>query len=109
LNNLIYTDYLDFPFIQRWQFVTKIAIGEVTTPAFGHPSKGGEIKPLPEKLCPIRKPNTQLLQHHWADYKELEETIRIDGGANARLLANVIEKALASDTDNNEDSTLKDQ
>lgn len=41
LNNLIFTDYLDFHLYREGQFVTKIAIGEVT-------EKG--IKPIPENF-----------------------------------------------------------
>jgi hypothetical protein len=54
LSNLIFTDYLDFHLYRDGQFVTKIAIAEVTTPAFGHPSKGGEIKPLTENFANLK-------------------------------------------------------
>jgi predicted helicase len=108
LNNLIFTDYLDFHLYRDGQFVTKIAIGEVTTPAFGHPSKGGEIKPLPENFAQFENLIRNFCSTIGQTIKSSKKLSEMMAG-KARLLANVIEKALASDTDNNEDSTLKDQ
>jgi predicted helicase len=99
LNNLIFTDYLDFHLYREGLFVTKIAIGEIT-------DKG--IKPLTENFPQFEnfiKDFCSTIGQTIRSSKKLSEMM----AGKARLLANVIEKALTSDTDNNEDSTLKDQ
>ena len=99
LNNLIFTDYLEFHLYRDGQFVTKIAIGEVT---------GKGIKPLSENFARfeilIKDFCTQIGQTIKSS-KKLAEMM----AGKARLLSEVIEKALTSDETNSEDSTLKDQ
>ena len=99
LNNLIFTDYLDFYLYREGQFVTKIAIGEVT-------EKG--IKPLPENFASFENFIKDFCTHIGQTIKSSKKLAEMMAG-KARLLSEVIEKALTSDENNSEDSTLKDQ
>ncbi len=106
LNNLIFTDYLDFYLYREGQFVTKIAIGE-TSP---NPSKGGEliIKPITENFDRFENFIKDFCTHIGQTIKSSKQLAEMMAG-KARLLSEVIEKALTSDENNSEDSTLKDQ
>lgn len=99
LNNLIFTDYIDFHLYRDGQFVTKIAIGELT-------DKG--IKPLPENFETFEKFIKDFCTHIGQTIKSSKKLAEMMAG-KARLLSDVIEKALTSDETHNEDSTLKDQ
>ena len=99
LNNLIFTDYLDFHLYREGQFVTKIAIGEVT-------EKG--IKPIPENFERFENLIKDFCTHIGQIIKSSKKLAEMMAG-KARLLSEVIEKALTSDENNSEDSTLKDQ
>jgi len=108
LNNLIFTDYLDFHLYREGQFVTKIAIAELTTPPVGHPSKGGELKPLTENFARFENLLKDFCTHVGQTITSSKKLAEMMAG-KARLLSEVIEKALTSDETNSEDSTLKDQ
>ncbi|WP_026473211.1 type ISP restriction/modification enzyme [Alkaliflexus imshenetskii] len=99
LNNLIFTDYLDFHLYREGQFVTKIAIGEVT-------EKG--IKPITENFERFENLIKDFCTHIGQTIKSSKKLAEMMAG-KARLLSEVIEKALTSDENNSEDSTLKDQ
>lgn len=99
LNNLIFTDYLDFHLYREGQFVTKIAIAEIT-------DKG--IKPLPENFVSFENFIKDFCTHIGQTIKSSKKLAEMMAG-KARLLSEVIEKALTSDENNSEDSTLKDQ
>ncbi|MDZ4204409.1 MAG: N-6 DNA methylase, partial [Bacteroidales bacterium] len=99
LNNLIFTDYLDFHLYREGQFVTKIAIGEVT-------EKG--IKPLTANFDRFENLIKDFCTHIGQTIKSSKKLAEMMAG-KARLLSEVIEKALTSDETHNEDSTLKDQ
>jgi len=99
LNNLIFTDYLDFHFYQEGEFVTKIAIGEVT-------EKG--IKPLPENFGRFEALIKDFCAHVGQTIKSSKKLAEMMAG-KARLLSDIIEKSLTSDEENQENSTLKDQ
>ncbi len=99
LNNLIFTDYLQFNFYRDGQLITKIAIGEIT-------DKG--IKPLPDNFAQFEnliKSFCSTIGQTIKSSKKLSEMM----AGKARLLSDIIEKSLTSDNTNNEDSTLKDQ
>jgi predicted helicase len=99
LNNLIFTDYINFHLYHDGEFVMKIAIGELV-------NKG--IKPLPENFSNFEHFIKDFCQHIGqtiTSSKKLAEMM----ASKARLLSEVIEKALTSDEDKQEDSTLKDQ
>ena len=99
LNNLIITDYLDFHFYLDGQYKTAVKIAEI---------KNGKIIPLPENFATF----TTLIKDFCA---YLGQTIKSSRklaemmAAKARMLAEVIEKALNSDEENQENSSLKDQ
>ncbi|MDD4210667.1 MAG: N-6 DNA methylase [Bacteroidales bacterium] len=99
LNNLIFTDYLDFHLYREGEFVTKIAIGEVT-------EKG--IKPITENFERFENLIKDFCTHIGQTIKSSKKLAEMMAG-KARLLSEVIEKALTSDESNSEDSTLKDQ
>lgn len=99
LNNLIFTDYLDFQLYREGQFVTKIAIGEIT-------EKG--IKPITENFGRFENLIKDFCTHIGQTIKSSKKLAEMMAG-KARLLSEVIEKALTSDENNSEDSTLKDQ
>ncbi|MGB4413491.1 MAG: type ISP restriction/modification enzyme [Paludibacter sp.] len=99
LSNLIFTDYLTFILYREGEFVTKITIGEIT-------DKG--IKPLTENFASFENFIKDFCSHHGQTIKSSKKLAEMMAG-KARLLSEVIEKALNSDEENSEDSTLKDQ
>lgn len=99
LGNLIFTDYLDFHLYRDGEFVTKIAIGEIT-------DKG--IVPLTENFSSFENLIKEFCTHVGQTIKSSKKLAEMMAG-KARLLSEVIEKALTSDETHNEDSTLKDQ
>jgi predicted helicase len=99
LDNLIFTDYLNFLLYRDGQFVTKIAIAEIT-------DKG--IKPLSENFSSFENLIKDFCTHIGQTIKSSKKLAEMMAG-KARLLSEVIEKALTSDEEHQEDSTLKDQ
>nr|WP_321487602.1 type ISP restriction/modification enzyme [uncultured Draconibacterium sp.] len=99
LDNLIITDYLWFQFFKEGELVHEIRIGEID---------GNSIKPLPENFT-----NFENLVRDFCTY--VGQTIRsgkkLAGmmAAKARLLQNIVERALTADNENDENSTLNDQ
>jgi predicted helicase len=99
LTNIIFTDYLDFRLYQDGQFVTSIAIAEVT-------EKG--IKPLPENFARFENLVKDFCTYVGQTIKNPKKLAEMMAG-KARLLSDVIERALLSDENQHEDSTLKAQ
>ncbi|WP_319501911.1 type ISP restriction/modification enzyme [uncultured Draconibacterium sp.] len=99
LDNLIITDYLWFQFFKEGELVHEIRIGEIN---------GNSINPLTENLT-----NFENLVRDFCTY--VGQTIRsgkkLAGmmAAKARLLQNIVERALTADNENDENSTLNDQ
>lgn len=110
LNNLIFTDYLDFHLYRDGKFISKIAIAEIKFPASGGVSegRGGQIVPLPENFPTFINLIKGFCVHIGQTIKSPKQLAEMMAG-KARLLSEVIERALTSDADNQEDSTLKDQ
>jgi predicted helicase len=106
LDNLIFTDYLDFHLYRDGQFVTKIAIAELRQ-AMGDNGKM-EIVALPENFVAFTNLIKEFCTHVGQTIKSSKKLAEMMAG-KARLLSEVIEKALTSDETHNEDSTLKDQ
>ena len=98
LNNLIFTDYLDFHLYRDGQFVTKISIAEITP-------KG--IKPLRENFESFENFIKDFCTHVGQTIKSSKKLAEMMAG-KARLLSDIIEKALLSDESHDEDSTLKE-
>lgn len=99
LNNLIFTDYLSFHLYRDGELITKVAIGEIT-------DKG--IKPLTENFVSFENLIKDFCSHIGQTITSPKKLAEMMAG-KARLLSDIIEKALTSDEDNSEDSTLKDQ
>ncbi len=110
LSNLIFTDYLDFHFYKDGEFVTKIAIArlEKSTPPDGHPSKGGELIPMPENFEQF----TQLIKNFALTVSQTIKSptslARMMAG-KAKLMADVIEKSLNHDDQEGKRSQIKSQ
>jgi predicted helicase len=99
LNNLIFTDYLDFHLYIDGIFITKIAIAEI---------QNGTIVPLPNNFATFTNLIKDFSSRVGQTIKSSKKLAEMMAG-KARLLSDVIEKALTSDEANKEDSTLKDQ
>ena len=99
LNNLIFTDYLDFHLYIDGIFITKIAIAEI---------QNGTIVPLPNNFATFTNLIKDFSTHVGQTIKNSKKLAEMMAG-KARLLSDVIEKALTSDEIKNENSTLKDQ
>src|SRR5664280_2334087 len=99
LNNLLFTDYLDFHLYLDGQFITKIAIAEI---------RNGAIVPLSHNFATFTDLIKDFCIHIGQTIKSSKKLAEMMAG-KARLLSEVIEKALTSDETHNEDSTLKDQ
>src|SRR5690554_5052467 len=99
LNNLIFTDYLDFHLYIDGIFVTKIAIAEI---------KNGTIVPLPNNFGKFESLIKDFCVHVGQTIKSPKKLAEMMAG-KARLLSDIIEKSLTSDEANQENSTLKDQ
>lgn len=99
LNNLIFTDYLNFHLYREGEFITKIAIAEITDQG---------IKPLTENFETFENLIKDFCVHVGQTIKSPKKLAEMMAG-KARLLSDIIGKALTSDEENHEDSTLKDQ
>lgn len=99
LNNLIFTDYLDFHLYIDGVFITKTAIAEI---------QNGTIVPLPDNFANFTNLIKDFCSHVGQTIKSPKKLAEMMAG-KARLLSDVIEKALTSDENNHENSTLKDQ
>ncbi|CAM1346827.1 type ISP restriction/modification enzyme [Tenacibaculum insulae] len=99
LSNLIFTDYLDFHLYHNGEFITKISIGEITE---------NGIKPISENFESFENLIKDFCVHVSQTIKSSKQLAEMMAG-KARLLSDVIEKALNSDEDNQENSTLKEQ
>ncbi|MBU3010529.1 N-6 DNA methylase [Polaribacter vadi] len=99
LTNLIFTDYIDFHIYQDGEFITKIAIAEVVE---------NQIKPLPQNFATFTNLIKDFATHIGQTIKSSKRLAEMMAG-KARLLSDVIEKALNSDVENLENSTLREQ
>lgn len=99
LNNLIFTDYIDFHLYREGEFVTKVSIGEITP---------NGIKPLPENFATFENLIKDFSTHVGQTIKSSKKLAEMMAG-KARLLSDIIGKALISDENKQEDSTLKEQ
>ncbi|MFE3871455.1 type ISP restriction/modification enzyme [Flavobacterium sp. ZS1P70] len=105
LNNLIFTDYLDFHLYIDGVFITKIAIAVLRQ---AQDDNKMEIVPLPENFTAFTNLIKDFCIHSSQSIKSSKKLAEMMAG-KARLLSDVIEQALTSDENNSEDSTLKDQ
>ena len=105
LNNLIFTDYLSFHLYIEGVFITKISIAALRQ---AQGDNKFEIVPLPENFGTFENLIKDFCVHIGQTIKSSKKLAEMMAG-KARLLADVIEKALTSDEVNHENSTIKDQ
>lgn len=99
LNNLIITDYIDFHFFLDGEFKTTVKIAKI---------ENGKLVPLPDNFAifeTLIKDFCTYLGQTIKSSRKLAEMM----AAKARMLADVIEKALNSDDENQENSALSEQ
>lgn len=99
LSNLIFTDYIDFHLYQDGEFVTKIALAKITETG---------IVALPENFEPFEHLIKDFCTHIGQTIKSPKKLAEMMAG-KARLLSDIIGKALTSDEQHQENSTLKEQ
>ncbi|GGE31650.1 type ISP restriction/modification enzyme [Psychroflexus planctonicus] len=99
LDNLIFTDYVNFHLYREGEFVTSIAIAEITE---------NGIKALPENFGNFDNLIKDFCVHIGQTIKSPKRLAEMMAG-KARLLSDIIEKSLTSDEENQENSTLKEQ
>ncbi len=99
LDNLIITDYITFLFYRNGQFVNEIAVGQLM---------GNSIKALPQNYDAFTRLLTDFCIHHGQTITSPKKLAEMMAG-KARLLADIIQRALIDDDATNEDSTLHDQ
>lgn len=99
LTNLIFTDYLGFHIYQDGEFIAKVTIAEVID---------NQIQPLPKNFDTFTNLIKDFTTHVGQTIKSPKRLAEMMAG-KARLLSDVIEKALTSDEENQDDSTLKEQ
>lgn len=97
LNNIIFTNYLDFYFYQDAICVAKVSIGEIT------PSG---IKAQPENFSLFESLIQDFSLYLGQTIKSPQKLAKMMAN-KAKLLAEILEKAVTNDEDNHEDSTLK--
>lgn len=80
LNNLIFTDYINFHLYREGAFITKISIAEIF-PSSGGVSEGrGGIKPLPENFTAFENLIKDFCVHVGQTIKSSKKLGRNDGG-----------------------------
>ncbi len=99
LSNLIFTDYLNFHLYRDGQFITSIAIAEQT---------GSGIRPLPQNFSSFVNLIQDFCAHIGQTIKSSKKLAEMMAG-KARLLSDVLEKALTSDAEQEANSSLQDQ
>jgi predicted helicase len=99
LTNLIFTDYLDFHFYKEGEFVTKIAIAKIENNA---------IIPIPENFEQFTSLIKNFAQTISQTIKSPTKLAQMMAG-KAKLMADVIEKSLNKDDENENRSQLKSQ
>lgn len=99
LSNILFTDYLDFHLYRDGKLITKIAIAEL---------HNGAIVPLPENFSSFTNLIKDFATYVGQTIKSSKKLAQMMAG-KARLLSDVIERAVNSDEANHQNSTLKDQ
>jgi predicted helicase len=99
LNNLIFTDYLDFHFYKDGVLTTSIAIAEI---------KNGAIIPIPSHFQEFENLIKNFAQTVTQSIKSPTKLAEMMAG-KAKLMANVIEQSLNSDDEADNRSALKNQ
>ncbi|MFN4000480.1 type ISP restriction/modification enzyme [Algoriphagus sp.] len=99
LDNLIFTDYLEFVYFRNGELATSVRIGVIDQ---------GKILPLPHNFPAFELLIKEFTTHIGQTIKSSKKLAEMMAG-KARLLANVIQAALESDEINHDNSTLQEQ
>jgi hypothetical protein len=99
LTNIIFTDYLDFHLFVDGESKTSVRIGQI---------ENGQILPLTENFGTFINIIRDFCAYKGQTIRSSKRLAELMAG-KARMLADVITKALVSDETHNEDSTLKEQ
>lgn len=99
LNNLIFTDYLDFHFYKDGVFITKIAIGKIDN---------GNIVPIPENFESFESLIKNFAVTVSQTIKSPTKLAEMMAG-KAKLMADVIERSLNHDDETETRSAIKSQ
>lgn len=99
LDNIIFTDYLNFRLYVNGEFVTSVSLAE---------TRNGSVVPISENFSQFEnliKDFTLYIGQTIKSPKKLAEMM----AGKARMLSDVIERVLSSEEENQENSSLKDQ
>jgi predicted helicase len=99
LDNLIITDYLWFQFFQNGELVHEIRIGEI---------ENNSIKPLPENFSKFENLIKDFCTHIGQTIQSSKKLATMMA-AKARLLQDILERAITSDEETQENTSLKGQ
>ncbi|MCF7622518.1 MULTISPECIES: hypothetical protein [Bacillaceae] len=99
LDNLIITDYIWFQFYRQGKLTHEIRIGEI---------KDGRVVPLPENFGNFLNLIQEFCTFIGQTIKSPKKLAEMMAG-KARLLENILEKAITSDENSLETTSLKDQ
>ena len=99
LDNLIFTDYINFHLYRNGELITKVSIAQIT-------DKG--LQALPENFSIFGNLIREFSTHIGQNIKSSKKLAEMMAG-KARLLSDIIHKALLSDENNQENSTLREQ
>ncbi|QTA78209.1 SAM-dependent methyltransferase domain-containing protein [Desulfonema limicola] len=99
LDNLILTDYLDFRLYRNGEFAASAAIGRI---------KDNKIEALPDAFEDFKNLIADFYTHTGQTVTSPLKLAEMMAG-KAKMMQAVIEKAVTSDEENEQDSTLKDQ
>ena len=97
LDNLIITDYLWFQFFQNEELVHEIRIGEI---------QNGKVVPLTNNFSQFESLIKDFVEFVGVTIKSPQKLAKMMAG-KARLLQSIIEKAVVSDEESSQNSSLK--
>ena len=97
LNNIVFTNYLDFYFYQESELVAQVSIAEIS---------GNQIKALPENFSMFENLIKNFSIYVGNTIKSPQKLAKMMA-SKAKLLAEILEKAVTNDEDTQEDSSLK--
>ena len=97
LDNLIITDYLWFQFFENEELVREIRIGEI---------QNGKVVPLTNNFSQFESFIKEFVEVEGITIKSPQKLAKMMAG-KARLLQSIIEKAVVSDEESSENSSLK--
>ena len=99
LDNLIITDYIWFQFFQNGELVHEIKIGEI---------ENNLVKPIPENFSKFENLIKDFSTHIGQTIKSSKKLAEMMAG-KARLLQDILERAITSDEETQENTSLKGQ